>query len=143
MNKALSFLLPIPFIAAFLLSGCFATTGTSQQPVNNLGPNGEPTWISNPQIMGDIVGLGYAKMHIQGPAMQRQLAISRALDEIARQKGVSVSNVIITGQSASGTGIKSSAVMSSEQTVDQQVVNAVIQEEWKNGDVLYILMVAQ
>lgn len=103
----------------------------------------QPSWVTNPSSAGKIVGLGSAKSHIKGPAAQRALAMSRALDEIAKQKGVSVSNIVTTQGSMSATRASSSLQTVSQQVVNNNQVHAVIKDEWNSGDELFILMVAE
>ncbi|GLR63715.1 hypothetical protein [Marinospirillum insulare] len=129
-------------LMTLLATSLLACVSQPQQPAQPIGPQ-RPAWIDNPQSVGDIVGLGRAGYHFKGAAAQRELATSRALDEIARQMGVTVSNVLVASRQATNTSHSSSLATSTEQTVKGNVVNAVVHGEWKEGDTLYILMVGR
>ncbi|MFW6099758.1 MAG: hypothetical protein ACOC90_00090, partial [Bacteroidota bacterium] len=58
------------------------------------GKTERPDWFWNPSMDGQIGGIGASGPHVRGINAQRQLAISRAIDEIARQMEVEVSNVV-------------------------------------------------
>lgn len=115
----------------------------SSLPGQQSSYNAEPDWVKNSHLMDGVVGVGSAKTHLKGPAAQRALATSRALDEIARQKGVSVSNVVARRESMTATRASSSMQTASQQVVNNNQVHAVIKGEWNNGDELFILMVAE
>lgn len=120
-------------------TACVPTANTKEEAANPYGP---PAWVLNPRLAGNIVGLGSAKQHMNGFSAQRQLAISRALDEIARQQGVEVSSILVTEGRSSGFGTSSKLNTASEQKVSGASVNARIAEEWNSGSELYVLMVA-
>ncbi|NLW05084.1 MAG: hypothetical protein GX029_07660 [Pseudomonadaceae bacterium] len=125
------------------LVGCLAQhkplQGQQSQPVSSQ----RPAWINNPQIAGETVGLGHSGLHFNGRAAQRELATRRALDEIARQMGVTVSNATIINQQLTGAGASTSMTGTSFQSVDGRVVNAVVHGEWQESDNFYILMIAR
>ncbi|HKM16450.1 MAG TPA: hypothetical protein VJY63_11110 [Marinospirillum sp.] len=102
-----------------------------------------PAWMDNPRAVGDIVGLGQAGFHFNGKAAQRELATSRALDEIARQMGVTVSSIMVINQQHTSMGSSTNMAATSEQSVKGSVVNAVVHDEWLEGDTLYIIMVGR
>lgn len=102
-----------------------------------------PAWMDNPRSVGDIVGLGQAGFHFNGKAAQRELATSRALDEIARQMGVTVSSIMVINQQHTSMGSSTNMAATSEQSVKGSVVNAVVHDEWLEGDTLYIIMVGR
>lgn len=102
-----------------------------------------PAWIDNPRSVGDVVGLGQAGFHFDGKAAQRELATSRALDEIARQMGVTVNNIMVINQQHTGMGNNTNVAQTSEQSVKGKVVNAVVHDEWQEGDTLYVIMVGR
>lgn len=84
-------------------------------------------------------------MHVHGKNAQRSLAIKRAIDEIAQQLGVTVNNVALVGTVANKAGSSTSVESYSFQTVDGQVVKAVIRGTWEDPQTseLYVWMVAQ
>lgn len=126
-------------LITLLASSLFACSSQPQQVAQ--GPQ-RPAWIDNPQSVGQIVGLGQAGYHFKGRSAQRELAISRALDVIARQMGVTVNSIMVINQQHTNASSNVNLSSSSEQSVQGRVVNAVIHDEWKEGDNLYILMVA-
>lgn len=128
-------------LIALLATSLFACIA-QQQPVQPQTPQ-RPAWIDNPRTVGQIVGLGHAGVHFNGRAAQRELATSRALDEIARQMGVTVNNIMVVNQQLTTTGVSATMASSSEQSVKGRVVNAVVHDEWREGDNFYILMVGQ
>lgn len=136
------------FIAAATCLSLTACIPTASNPpaaevtpaVHN--PYARPAWVDNPRLAGERVGLGSAKQHMQGYNAQRQLAVSRALDELARQQGVEINNILVTQSKGSAMGTSSSLHTSSEQKVSGAQVTARIAEEWNSGGELFILMVA-
>ena len=130
------------FFIGLLTASLFACSSQPQQAAQPQKPQ-RPAWIDNPQSVGQVVGLGQAGFHFNGQAAQRQLATSRALDEIARQMGVTVSNIMVVSQQYSNMSSSSKMASTSEQSVQGSVVNAVIHDEWKEGDTLYVIMVSQ
>ncbi len=123
----------------FALAGC---GGAKPQPAPK---NGEPQWIYNPNMAGKLGGVGSARTHMNGRSAQRVLAISRALDEIARQMGVKVSNILSTEAHASESGSSSAMDSYSFQTTDGKTVSARIREMWfdKAKDELHVWMVVE
>lgn len=127
-------------LLAALLVGC--SSQPQPQPMQPTGPQ-RPAWIDNPRTVGEIVGLGQAGYHFSGRAAQRELATRRALDEIATQMGVTVSNITVINQNLNNAGSSTSMSGVSEHSVQNRMVNAVVHDEWREGDLLYILMVAR
>ncbi len=125
------------------LSGCFTLYKPWQTALTQPTANQRPAWINNPQMAGKIVGLGHSGLHFNGRAAQRELATRRALDEIARQIGVTVSNSTVINQQLTGVGSSTSMTGNSLHQVGNKMVNAIIKDEWQEGDILYILMVAE
>lgn len=123
-----------------LLVGC--TSQPQQQSMQPTGPQ-RPAWIDNPSTVGEVVGLGYAGYHFSGRAAQRELATRRALDDIALQMGVTINNITVINQSLTEAGSSTRMSGVSEQSVQNRMVNAVVHDEWREGDSLYILMVAR
>lgn len=125
-------------MVVLFLAGC----GAKSTPVQE---EGAPAWLYNPGMSGKIGGVGSARTHVQGKSAQRKLAISRALDELANQMGVKVSNVTATAAHASETGASSSMESYSLQTSDGTTVKAVIKAIWYDAphDELHVWMVAE
>ena len=71
-------------------SGC-ASKHSSSDYVSNIQI---PEWVTNPSKNGIIGGVGYCAAHINGYAGQKELASKRALEDIARQKGVLVNSIM-------------------------------------------------
>jgi len=107
--------------------------------------NGMPDWVYNPGMSGKLGGVGSAVTHARGRAAQRELAISRALDEIARQMGVKVSTILNTEASAGNGGASSSMQSYSFQTTDGKTVKAQIKAFWHDSyrDELFVWMVVE
>ncbi|GAB6094433.1 hypothetical protein JCM14469_06850 [Desulfatiferula olefinivorans] len=104
-----------------------------------------PNWVYNSAVEGKVTGIGVCGEHVNGVNAQRSLAIKRAIDEMALQMGVKVSNVALIGTKAGAAGSSSSVESYSFQTVDGNVVKAVIRETWKNPKTneIYIWMVTE
>ena len=108
------------------------------------GASGTPNWTVMPPTDGKVYGVGSSPIHVKGRTFQRALAISRAIDEIARQKGVTVSNTLERVESVTSSGHASSAAQSySVQSVDGQKVNAKIKEVYRDprSNKVFVLMV--
>ncbi len=101
-----------------------------------------PEWVYSPSKDGRLGGVGISSMHIKGKSAQRELAISRALDEIARQMGTKVSTVLKTSTSSTATSSSQTMDTYSFQTTDGQTVKATIQKFWADpaSDDLYVWM---
>jgi len=141
----------ITIIAVFLICVVvFAACAVSPKQIAELsqakgGDNIKPAWVWNPSMDGKIGGVGSCGMHVNGLTGQRELAIQRAIDEIARQMGVRVSNA----KHMETTGTRDSAVTRvdsySIQTVDGATVKAEVKEYWedKRTGELHVWMVVQ
>ncbi|MCX6074121.1 MAG: hypothetical protein NTY39_07375 [Campylobacterales bacterium] len=134
-------------LGALLLSGCLPST-TPPTPIavhTESSLTSLPKWVYETSKDGKMGGVGISKPHINGKTAQRILAISRALDEIARQMGVEVSSI----QKISTVGTSQSAQTNLEsysfQTTNGKVVTAKIQSFWedKTTDELYVWMVVE
>jgi hypothetical protein len=123
------------FIAIFLFIISCASTSEIKRP----------SWVFNSAVSGKVAGIGISGQHINGKSAQRSLAVKRAIDEIASQLGVSVDNVALIGLVGNSSGATKSIESYSFQTVDGQVVKAVIKDTWLDfqTDELYIWMVTQ
>ena len=95
---------------------------------------------------GVIGGVGYCAAHINGYTGQKELASKRALEDIARQKGVLVNSILlVTSKSSNNTKLPdtTSKNVSSYQT--QQNVKAYIKEIWVHpvSKEMYVYMIAE
>lgn len=155
-------------LASLAMAGCVAAAAvaplatTAVPPVNinihtggsasvgNDGPapliNGKPAWVYKPAKNGKIGGVGVSGFHIRGKTAQRELAITRAIDDIARQMGITVQSNLETASTASSSGAVSSAMQTySLHTVSGTVVKAHIEEVWEDPSTqeLYVWMVVE
>lgn len=119
----------------FLTLACTATV--EQKSANQL-----PSWFYTPSGDGYIGGVGVCATHVKGATAQRELAISRALEDIARQYGVKVDSVMKVQSKESQISTKVDIDTFSLHTFEGKVVIAKIIEVWKNEktDELYIYM---
>ena len=113
----------------------------------NSAPNksSEPSWLTNPFQANKIAGIGICGTHIGGKNAQRNLAIERAIDEIAAQLGVTVNNVSLISTKGSSSGATTTVESYSLQTVNGKVVSAVIKGTWRDYQTneIYIWMVTK
>lgn len=91
---------------------------------------------------GKKCGVGVSLPHIKGIAYQRMLAISRAIDEIAKQQGVSVDTELASIMSGNQSGANSrlstySVQATTGEKVEAEIVDTFIDNQF---DELYILM---
>lgn len=125
----------LSIIVSFFMFSCISSGG--------LG--GKPGWVNTPSVSGKIAGVGICGNHVNGKSAQRNLAIKRAIDEIALQIGVTVNNVSLVETVGTSSGASTKVESYSLQSVDGKVVTAVIKGTWKDPatDELYIWMVTQ
>lgn len=142
VNKALNTSI---FIGVLLISGC-SSINEVKHDTPALSPiEKTPVWIYETSKDGKIGGVGISKPHYAGKTAQRTLAISRAIDEIARQMGVNV----VSSQKIATVGTSQNATTSLEsysfQTTDGKVIRASIQAFWedKPNEELYVWMLTQ
>ena len=130
----LKFMLSSLFLLLFLAS-CGSTPN----------PNQKPEWTLLPPDDGKVYGVGSSPIHVKGQSFQRALAISRAIDEIARQKGVKVSNTLERIERIQNSGASLNARNYSIQSVDGTTVKAKIKSVYQDpySKRLYILMVEE
>lgn len=90
-------------------------------------------------------GVGISGVHVRGLQAQRELAIERAINEIAGQMGVEVSNFSKSVTVGHKDQIKTQREIYSFQTVDGQIVQAVLRELWTDPETrdLYVWMVVK
>jgi len=90
----------------------------------------EPAWVYKPNIYAKTGAVGSSKPHYEGKTVQRRLAISRALDELAQQSGVEVGNIIMRRESSSAIYASSTTQIHSTQSSSGNTINAHIEEVW-------------
>lgn len=129
-------------IMVLALALSFAAGGCAYFPTEYNAYRAKPYWISHPSGTGYIGGVGYSGVHIKGKFGQRELAVSRAIDDIARQLGVKVDSVVSTYTEGNESSSFSSMNIYSVHTVTGAAFSAKITDVWedgKSGD-LYIYM---
>lgn len=130
------------FTVCMFFSGCAAKHSNSSSASNIQIPE----WVTNPSKNGVIGGVGYCAAHINGYTGQKELASKRALEDIARQKGVLVNSILlVTSKSSNNTKLSdtTSKNVSSYQT--QQNIKAYIKEIWVHpvSKEMYVYMIAE
>lgn len=123
------------------VSLCFALVSCTSAPLSI----GQPSWVNNPSVSDKIAGIGICGIHVNGKTAQRNLAIQRAVDEIAAQLGVTVNNVALVSTKGTSSAASTSVESYSLQSVDGKVVSAVIKGTWTDPKTseLYIWMVTK
>lgn len=128
-------------INLFLFSGCAIT-----QAGNNTSAYTLPEWVTNPSKNGVIGGVGYCAAHIHGITGQKELATQRALEDIARQKGVLVNSVmLVTSKSSNQTKLPDTTTENISSYQTKQNIKAYIKEVWVNPVTkeMYVYMIAE
>lgn len=107
--------------------------------------DGKPEWYFHPSKDGKIGGVGVSGIHKDGKTGQKQLAVERALAEIARQMGVRVQSFSNLASQTSGGSTAVSGESHSFFTVDGRTVNAHIEQMWEDPytQELYVWMVTE
>lgn len=100
-----------------------------------------PAWYLQPTQNGVIGGVGEAGFHIRGVAAQRQLAISRAINEIASQMGIKVANIQEIRSVATEQTSASEVSGYSIHSTSGVTVRAQIKEFWQDRDRIVVWMV--
>ena len=123
----------LPLLLIFVLLSCATTNNKYQKP---------PEWIFGNINSNKICYVGSSRPHIRGISYQRALAVSRAIEGIARQKNASVNTWVehyMSGTSESGSSfLKTYSI----QTATNGKISAQIKETWLNRKTneLFILM---
>lgn len=132
------------FLGTFSIHGCLLVEPTLSSPSPSV-ISVQPKWVYETSKEGKAGGVGISKPHFNGKTAQRSLAISRALDEIARQMGVEVNSI----QKISTVGTSQNATTALESyslhSTNGKVITARIESFWedKATDELYVWMVVQ
>lgn len=125
-----------PAIGLFLLVllvGC----QSHQQDIpstQNPSPHKTPEWVLQPTgPEGQLGGVGVSRPHVRGLSHQRQTAVSRAIDELARQLGVTVESVLTDQQrSVNGGQLAGETTIVSFQTTTGEMISARLRSLWKD-----------
>jgi len=127
-----------------LLMSCASTPDTPSD-TNQASHTPKPDWFWKPSVEGRIGGIGISGPHIKGLNAQRGLAIERAIDDIARQLGVKVSSLSKSTSMGSQDFAQIEMETYSIQTVNGEIVKAVIRELWEDPQTkqIYVWMVVQ
>lgn len=131
----------IALLFIIMISGCAGVA--SKAETNNIKM---PEWILNPSKNGVIGGVGYCPAHVDGISGQRELASKRALEEIARQKGVNVDSVMVVSSSSSNQSKYQDTKVDTLSTFKSNTnIKAYIKEVWVHPvtKVMYVYMVAE
>jgi len=121
-------------LLVFILASCGVATNDSLK---------KPKWIyTPPHKEGKICGVGYSAMHVRGFSYQRALAISRGIDEIARQMGVKVNSSLEYYMGKTGSSTSSELNVYTIQTTEGKVIKAKIEDSYydEKTDELFILV---
>ncbi len=121
------------FVILVMASACAVHTTGEKTSAGTSIVHGKPIWYWTPSQNGVTGGIGESGLHVNGPSAQRQLAVSRALDDIARQKGIKVQNTQEIAQQVNNLNEGSTTLSSySLQTVDGVTVKAIVREVWQD-----------
>lgn len=90
----------------------------------------EPLWLAKPNLNGKTGAVGSSKPQFKGKTVQRRVAISRALDELAQQSGVEVGNIMMRNEKVNSIGASYSTQVQSTQRTSGVTVHAHIEEVW-------------
>ena len=99
-------LLALSFGLAMVFAGCGMSTQSVNTPSCEIDGTTAPNWVCDggANMEGGIVAVGSAEKSPLGINFQRQEAMAAARDEIARQLGVKVKNMVKTYMSSTGVG---------------------------------------
>jgi len=92
----------------------------------------KPSWISNPNQDNYTGSIGIAHLHHKGFVYQRKLAISRALDELALQKGVLVSLDMQKIEETKNNKLSTDVKVQTSYNTTQTTLSAQIKDTWQD-----------
>ncbi len=120
------------------LGGC-----SSHQVDPNFSSNAKPSWVDNPNQNGFNGSIGMANIHHKGVSYQRRLAISRALDELALQKGVLVSLKMNKEERVKNSKLSTNMETQSSYETNNAKLTAHIEDTWqdKSSKLFYVWLV--
>ncbi|MCA1927738.1 MAG: hypothetical protein LDL13_03710 [Calditerrivibrio sp.] len=125
------------FVFSLFLVSCFSGKSNT-----NSEYSGAPEWVYGNTPSGKICYVGSSMPHVSGKPYQRALALSRAIEGIARQKNVKVNVEVESLMSGTKEGASTSMNVYSVQTTEGAVVKAKIDKIWVNPEnsEIFILM---
>ena len=128
-------------LVCFIFSGCAG----HNVAVNNSNADSLSEWVLNPSKNGVIGGVGYCAAHVDGISGQRELASKRALEEIARQKGVQVDSImVVSSKHSNQVEMPDTSINTVSGFKTNTNVKAYIKEVWIHPvtKVMYVYMIA-
>lgn len=142
-----SSLVGFSLITVLALSGCSGKQDSAEAGVvspSDQDPNAcyegnvvAPNWVCDPTIEGGIAAVGSAAKGLDRD-MQRIEAMGKARDELARQMGVKVKNMLKNFSQATGFGenqtMEKVTTNVSKQISEQTLVGSVQKGSWKSPD---------
>jgi hypothetical protein len=147
-------LVGISLITVLALSGCGGKqeAAKAEVPHQDQDPNvcyegnvKAPNWVCDPSMEGGMAAVGSASNGLDRD-MQRIEAMGKARDELARQMGLKVKNMLKNFSQATGFGenqtMEKVTTSVSKQVAEQTLVGSVQKGSWKSPDgTLFIRMV--
>ncbi|MDR2883936.1 MAG: hypothetical protein LBV09_02375 [Deferribacteraceae bacterium] len=116
-----------------ILSLAIISCSAKDYPIDDGLVNGKPSWYWSPGYEGKLGGVGEAGFNVYGVSEQRKLATSRAIEDIARQKGLTVSSSQAVSHSAASDGTASVNIESySVHTVEGMTISARVRQVWQD-----------
>ena len=120
-------------IFMLLIASLFVVSCASKSKTAEVDPNAIPAWVYNASVNGKIGGVGFSGYHIKGVNAQRELATRRALEDIARQKGVTIhaeTEIFSKSTSSQGSSSSSSNIVSFSNQTGTHTIKAKVLEIW-------------
>lgn len=130
------------FIFAFTLLLVLAFSGCVE-PLPKDSVNAQPAWVSNPSLNGKTGAIGTANRHYKGLSFQRELAITRGLDELALQQGVKISLKIEKKDKVINDNATISMESQGTYLTNSNNITAHIEDVWKDpiSEEIYIWLI--
>ncbi len=130
------------FLLLLLSNVTISCASTEESEINETDKITMVERMNNCHSKGKLCGVGISKPHIKGFFYQKATAISRSIDEIARQLGVEVKVKLDHYLKGSGSGGTSGLSSYSVQTTSGKTVTAQIKDTWysKKTEELYVCM---
>lgn len=101
-----------------------------------------PEWVYGNTPSGKICYVGSSMPHVSGKPYQRALAVSRAIEGIARQKNVKVNVEVESFMTGTSQSASTAMNVYSVQTTEGATVKAKIEKVWVNPktEEMFVLM---
>ncbi|GAB7140069.1 hypothetical protein RsTz2092_00170 [Deferribacterales bacterium RsTz2092] len=127
----------IALLAIFTLVACSQIGALTGQNATEQGTdklvNGKPYWFWAPSADGVLGAVGESGTHIDGISAQRKLAMARAIENLAMQKGVKVDSTQVITSSQNASGASSGSIDSKiSLTVSGVVLNVIVRSFWQD-----------